>query len=146
MQPILSLRWEAASEMTDVKLALGPQEFYILNLDSISRGHALQGRVFWWFWEFLRHILQQPLQTVPQTPCTYFPSFLLSKLAGCTFCWDAAGSVEALLFTGTSDALLLLSAVAHVDTDPLGLGAIRSCNILSELFSNRPMSVGFMLA
>ena len=56
------------------------------------------------------------------------------------------GNVEALLFTGTSDALLLLFSVSHIDTDPLGLGATCSCNILSELFSNRPVSVGFMLA
>lgn len=82
MQPILLLRWETSSEMTYVELALGQQELYILNLDSVSFRHLLLGSWVWVVtryqtlscflfgkWGTLKQWQQQLIHLSPETIC-----------------------------------------------------------------------------
>lgn len=108
-------------------------------------GRVLQGRVFWWFWEFLRHILHQPLQTVPRTPCTYFQ--FPSQIGWLHFPLRSCGRYRSSpVYRHIRCPVASLCFLSHRYWHPVGPGAVCSCNILSELFSNRPFSVGLMLA
>ena len=70
-----------------------------------------------WLWKFIRHVLRQPLPPLPQPdPLHFLP---VSSFSNCPAALPlrTCGRLGALLFSDTSDALLLLFAPSYTDVD-----------------------------
>lgn len=136
--PLVSFLWSindlwglcsSLLSLADPALSFGSPVPVLLHLYSISVGFpllggcALPGRVFWWFWELVRHILLPPLEALPWKDSCFYIQFSSSLIRLLHFPLRIWGDLGALLFSSPSGASLPLCFLSHRPRSHVGLGA-----------------------